>query len=171
MKFRKTLFFEIPSKDFIMPVYTEDDVNTLKSFLDDDEVQFSIGFKTEEDAEGYYFIGQVKEFTDIFCLKDFPAIYRKRVIDILNGLNEKPIYISVEEEMRLMQMLVYFKMTKKGPKVFITDYNEENLEKLEKQDISDYYVKEIPAYIIGTYEQRSHYTDDEIFYKIKNPNF
>lgn len=171
MRFRKTLFFEIPSKDFIMPVYTEDDVNTLKSFLEDDEVQFSIGFKSDEDKEGYYFIGQVKEFTDTFRLKDFPVVYRKRVLDILHGLNENPIYISIEEEMRFIQMLVYFKMTKRGPKVFITDYSDEAVERLKKQDISDYYVKEIPAYVTSNYEQRYHYMEEEIFYKLKNPNF
>ena len=37
MKFSKTLFFEIPSKDFIMPVYSEEDVNILKTFLQEKE--------------------------------------------------------------------------------------------------------------------------------------
>ena len=54
MKFYKTLFFEIPSNDFIMPVYSEDDVNTLKSFLDDNEVQFSVGYKSMENEKGFY---------------------------------------------------------------------------------------------------------------------
>ncbi len=171
MKFRKTLFFEIPSKDFIMPVYTEEDVNILKSFLDEDEVQFSIGFKTKEDLEGFYFIGQVKEFTDVFCLKDFPIVYRKRIMDVLKGLNDNPIYMSIDEEMCLVKMIVYFKMTKKGPKSFIVDYSEEMLEKLENQGISDYYIKEIPVYKIGNYEQRYYYMEEEIFYKLKNPNF
>lgn len=171
MKFRKTLFFEIPSKDFIMPVYTEDDVNTLKSFLEDDEVQFSIGFKSKEDKDGYYFLGQVKDFTDVFRLKDFPVVYRKRVMDILRGLNDNPIYISIDEEMCLLQMLIYFKMTKKGPKPFIVNYSDEMLDKLKKQGITDYYVKEVSAYVTGSYEQRSHYMEEEIFYQLKNPNF
>jgi hypothetical protein len=162
---------EIPSQDFIMPIFSSKDINTLKTFLDEDEVQFSIGYKTVEDNEGYYFIGQVKEITDVFKLKDFPAVYRKRILDILNGLQEKPIYITIAEDLRFIKMLVYFKMTKRGPKVFIMDYNDENLEKLKKQDISDYYVKEIPAYVNGTYEQRYQYMEEEIFYKIKNPNF
>ena len=62
-------------------------------------------------------------------------------------------------------------MTKNGPKVFITDYCVENIEKLEKQDIYDYYIKEIPTYVIGNYEERTNYMEEEIFYKLKNPNF
>lgn len=171
MKFRKTLFFEIPSRDFIMPVYTEEDINVLKTFLEDDEVQFSIGFKSEEDTEGYYFIGQVKEFTDVFRLKDFPVVYRKRIVDILKGLQENPIYITMDEEMRMIRMIVYFKMTKNGPKAFIVDYHEETIKKLNKQGICDYYMKEVPVYVMENYEQRHCYMEEEIFYQLKNPNY
>ena len=85
MKFYKALFFEVPSKDFMMPVYTEKEIATLKSFLADDVVQFSVGYKSLEDEDGYYYVGRVKPFTDSFLLSDFPVIFRKRVLDVLNG--------------------------------------------------------------------------------------
>lgn len=171
MKLRKTLFFEIPSKDFIMPVYTEEDVNTLKSFLNEDEVLFSIGYKSMEDENGLYYIGQVKEFTELFYLHDFPLVYRKRVLDILEGLNENPKYIFLEEELGMIRKIVYFKSTKLGPKCFMMDYSESNLEKLIRQDIHDYYIKEVPAFIISNFSNRETYDDQEIFYQIKNPNY
>lgn len=171
MKFRKTLFFEIPSKDFIMPVYTEEDVTTLKSFLIEDEVLFSIGYKSMEDENGYYYIGQVKDFTDIFPLINFPLAYRKRVLDILKGLNDDPQYIYFEEEKRLVRKIVYFQMTKNGPKAFILDYSKENLDKLKRLDIEDYYIKEVPALVISNFANRDSYNKDEIFYQIKNPNY
>lgn len=171
MRFRKTLFFEIPSKDFIMPVYTEDDVATLKSFLKDDEVQFSIGYKSMEDENGYYYIGQVKEFTDVFLLADFPLVYRKRVLDVLKGLSDEPKYISLEEEKRVVRKIVYFQMTKNGPKTFIVDYSDENLSKIQRLDIEDYYIKEIPALVISNFGNRDSYSNEEIFYRIKNPNY
>ncbi len=171
MKFRKTLFFEIPSKDFIMPIYTEGDVQTLKSFLDDDEVLFSIGYKSQEDKKGYYYIGQVKAFTETFCLKDFPAVNRKRIMDILNGLNENPKFMMLEENIRKIKKIVYFKETKNGPKPFVADYNDEIFEKLERLGIQDYSMKEVEVFVMMGHGTRNTYTEDEIFYRIKNPNF
>lgn len=171
MKFRKTLFFEIPEKDFIMPVYTEDDVNILKSFLQEDEVQFSIGYKSMEDQNGYYYIGQIKSFTDVFRLGDFPLVYRKRVLDVLKGLNENPKYVIFSEEPRNIRKIIYFKMTKIGPKAFVTDYSEKELLKLQKLNIQDYFIKEVPALVIAQRSLKDYFANQEIFYQIKNPNF
>ncbi len=171
MKFRKTLFFEIPSKDFIMPVYTEQDVNVLKSFLEEDEVLFSIGYKSSEDDAGYYYIGQVKEFTDPFCLKDFPVVYRKRIMDILSGLNENPQYVMFEENFQKISKIVYFKMTKNGPKPFIVDYREDFLEKLKRMDVIDYYIKDIDVFLATSRLGKQTFSEDEVFYRVKNPNY
>lgn len=171
MEFRKTLFFEIPNKDFIMPIYKEQDVNILKSFLQDDIVQFSIGYKSLEDEEGYYYIGQVKEFTSTFRLGDFPVVYRKRILDILEGLEKNPKYVDFDEEQRNVSKIVYFQMTKNGPLAFLIDNTEQNLDKLERLGIKDYYIKEIPALVISNYGNRDVYIKDEVFYQIKNPNY
>lgn len=170
MKLRKTLFFEIPDKDFIMPVYTEDDVNTLKSFLQDDDVQFSVGYKSFEDEQGLYNIGRLKQVTDVFRLKDFPLIYRKRVMDILNGLQEEQSIIIHEEE-RIVRKIVYFRMTKSGPKVYMLDDTDANLRKLKKQDIYDYYIKEVPALVVSSSSSKDVVQEQEIFYQVKNPNY
>lgn len=170
MKFYKTLFFEIPSKDFIMPVYSEDDVNTLKSFLDEDEVQFSVGYKSKEDEKGYYYIGQVKEFTEIFRLGDFPLVYRKRVMDVLNGLRNDSKIIVLDLREKVVQKLVYFKMTKDGLKPFISDYNLENVDKLEKINVKDYFIKDEKIWV-ASQSFKSEYLHDEFFYYIKNPNY
>ncbi len=171
MKFYKTLFFEIPSNDFIMPVYSEDDVNTLKSFLDDNEVQFSVGYKSMENEKGFYYIGQVKEFTERFRLGDFPLVYRKRVMDVLNGLKDDPKILVFEPSETIIQKLVYFKMTPFGPKSFIENYSKENMEKLKKLGIEDYYVKDVPALVVSTFSSKESYADQEIFFQIKNPNY
>lgn len=171
MKFRRTLFFEIPSKDFIMPVYTEEDVNVLKSFLEDDEVRFSIGLKSAEDERGYYYIGQVKDFTDVFRLGDFPLVYRKRVLDVLKGLEEEPKYIHLELEPCILKKIVYFSMTKNGPKVFMKNFSDDVLSELERLEITDYYVKNISAFYVVGYNQLNGINKNEIFYQIKNPNY
>ena len=171
MKFSKTLFFEIPSKDFIMPVYTEEDINTLKSFLEEDQVLFSIGYKSLEDQDGYYYIGQVKKFTELFSLKDFPLVYRKRILDILKGLEENPQYVSFDENFGVLKKIVYFKDTKFGPKAFVENYSSDFLEKLERMEIQDYYVKEVPVFFTCGHRERDLFDEDEIFYQIKNPNY
>lgn len=171
MRFRKNLFFEIPEKDFIMPIYTEEDVNTLKSFLEEDKVLFSIGYKSQEDSDGYYYIGQIKEFTKLFCLKDFPLVYRKRVLDILRGLEENQQYIQLEDNFGVIKKIVYFKDTKNGPKAFVENYSETFLEKLERMEIQDYYVKEVPVFFTRGYQERDSFGMEEVFYQIKNPNY
>lgn len=171
MRFRKTLFFEIPSKDFITPVYTEDDVKALKSFLDADDVRFSIGLKSTEDENGYYFIGQVKDFTDVFRLGDFPLVYRKRVLDVLKGLSEEPKYLHLELEPCILKKIVYFSMTKNGPKVFMKNFNDDVLDELARLEITDYYVKDVSAFCVVGYNQSNDINKNEIFYQIKNPNY
>ena len=166
MKFYKTLFFEIPNKDFIMPIYKEENINTLKSFLEDDEVLFSIGYKTQEDESGYY-IGQVKAFTDVFRLGDFPLVYRKRVLDVLKGLQDFSKGIDLEQK---ILELVYFQMTKNGLKSSVIHYSEENLLKLKRMDILDYFTKEISVFVISDNFHKDGFLEGEIFYKIKNPN-
>lgn len=171
MELKKTLFFEIPNQDFIMPVYTEDDVNTLKSFLQDDDVQFSVGYKSLEDEKGFYYIGRLKQITDVFRLKNFPLIYRKRVLDILKGLCDEPQTILLTEEKRIVRKIVYFRMTKNGPKVYMLDDTDANLKKLKKRDIYDYYIKEIPALVVSGVGNKNFVQEQEIFYQIKNPNY
>jgi len=170
MKFFKTLFFEVPEKDFIMPVYTEDDVNTLKSFLDDDYVLFSVGYKTMEDEKGFYYLGVVKPITEIFQLKEFPLTYRKRVLDILIGLNNDSQSLSIDVTSKVLQRLVYFKMTKSGLKPFITDYTTEIIESFQKKDILDYFIKDEKV-LVQSRDYKVDYTKDEIYYLMKNPNY
>lgn len=171
MKFSKTLFFEIPSKDFIMPVYSEEDVNILKTFLQDDIIQFSIGLKSEEDDKGFYYIGQVKKFTEEFVLKDFSLVDRKRILDILNGFQKSPQNLFLNIETICISEIVYFKMTKNGLKAFIIHYSSENLLWLEKQGIEEYFIKEVSVLVSSNYRKKNEYSNDEVFYKIKNPNF
>lgn len=154
-----------------MPIYTIDDVNTLKSFLEDDEVRFSIGYKSMENEDGYYYIGQVKEFTDIFALKDFPLVYRRRVMDILNGLNDNPQFIHIDVIEKNLKKIVYFEITYQGPTVRILDFHEDNIRRLEKMNILDYFFKEFSVLVPTGFEDKTNYSNDEIFYQIKNPNY
>ncbi len=170
MKFRKTLFFEIPSKNFILPIYSEEDIKILKSFLQDDEVLFSIGLKSEEE-NGYYYIGQVKDFTEKFLLKNFPIVYRKRILDVVKGLEENPQYIICDLESYFLKKIVYFLMTKNGPKVFMINDNEENLKKIKKLDVMESYKKDIEVFLISNTNKSDDIRDNEIFYRIKNPNY
>lgn len=169
MIFYKTLFFEIPDKDFIMPVYSEDDVNTLKSFLEEDFVKFSVGYKTKEDSKGFYYLGQVKDVTEVFQLKEFPLIYRKRILDILEGLILDSQNITIDVCEIVIQKLVYFKMTKSGIKPFITDYSMENIETFKKKDILDYFIKDEKVLVQKQYFNLECRKD--VYYLLKNPNY
>lgn len=170
MKFRKTLFFEIPSKNFILPIYTEDDVNLLKKFLQNDEALFSIGLKSKEE-NGYYYIGQVIDFTPLFRLKEIPIVYRKRILDVLKGFQENPQFIEYDLEPYFLKKIVYFQMTRNGPKVFMINDNEENLKKINKLDIVDSFKKDIEVFLISNTNKSDDIRDNEIFYRIKNPNY
>ncbi len=171
MRFQKTIFFEIPQKDFLLPIYKEEDINILKTFLQDDEVCFSIGLKSLEDENGNYYVGQVKNFTDIFRFSDFPIIYRKRVSDVLEGLLENPKIVTLEVEPQILKRLVYFVMTKSGPKVYIDNYNEKSMKKLKQLNVDDYYVKDVPILQIKSYNDFDNISKNEIFYQLKNPNY
>ena len=62
-------------------------------------------------------------------------------------------------------------MTKNGLKAFIIHYSSENLLWLEKQGIEEYFIKEVLVLVSSNYRKKNEYSNDEVFYKIKNPNF
>lgn len=170
MKFRKTLFFEIPSKNFILPVYKEEDVNTLKSFLQEDEVKFSIGLKNKEDENGFYYIGQVKDLTETFPLKEFPLVYRKRVLDILNGFQEEPQYFEIDVKPQTIRKIITLEPTKNGPVSHLYDYSEENIRYAKKRN-ADIIMKDISVLVNTHSYQNEVISKNEIFYQLKNPNY
>lgn len=62
-------------------------------------------------------------------------------------------------------------MTRNGPKVFMINDNEENLKKINKLDIVDSFKKDIEIFLISNTNKSDDIRNNEIFYRIKNPNY